>query len=484
MKKVFASCVLLITIASFCFSQNINTPENFPNPNFRKIVEQTIHQNNNMRHTEVIKLNENGHYYQAFYYSISYSEAKQVSSSLYNRNGYLVTISSQEELNFLINNYISSSTDTFLIGAERTYNLWEWMNGEIWNDHFWCNDYPLNNQIDYLTISNCGIKNESTYSGFIIEWSSNPVEIPEINFNVASAEEIVKSDLYKIGQAIEQLYQDKGVRLVDFFDQETPEGKLRLRDELNNVGNPSDRIRTAKDVLKPLVYFGYMNSIPDDPFQLKNTDPRIDTYLYLQNDFSFDNIPVRFRYPMREGHWSLLSPGLNGVFGGREEIRNKNNVEVTCIDVLSVEPFLSITKERVLNELQTIGNAINKFIEDKELLLVDHWDDDTQIGMRRLETNFQNIGNVGENNRRSRHLLEPLVEFGYLDLLPLDPYAREVQNLSSQTDVYFYMDNDPGIPGLDYFRNEDCCALRMYEILNENELQQGEASSLFSMGRG
>ena len=80
------------------------------------------------------------------------------------------------------------------------------------------------------------------------------------------ADDPVRATMLEIGMAMERFYQDKGVFLVDLIDGETPEGRERLETVLENVGNPTDRPRTMRDVLLPLVHFGYLDAIPDDPY--------------------------------------------------------------------------------------------------------------------------------------------------------------------------------------------------------------------------
>jgi prepilin-type N-terminal cleavage/methylation domain-containing protein len=112
-------------------------------------------------------------------------------------------------------------------------------------------------------------------------------------------------------------------------------------------------------------------------------------------------------------------------------------------------------------DMRSLSTGIEQLRLDRGVLLVDFWDDDTEIGLNRLSDVFNNVGNVGEANRRQVHVLAPLTSpVSYMSSIPKDPFASKVQSNStggnSETyglkgnDAYLYMDNDPQIPGDDF----------------------------------
>ncbi len=114
-------------------------------------------------------------------------------------------------------------------------------------------------------------------------------------------------------------------------------------------------------------------------------------------------------------------------------------------------------------DMRNTLTAIEQLRLDKGVLLVDFWDDShgSGFGIERLENVFNNVGNVGEGNRRQVHVLMPLTTpISYMSSLPRDPFVPD--HLSSVSgghserfglegnDVYYYADNDPANPGPDY----------------------------------
>lgn len=76
-----------------------------------------------------------------------------------------------------------------------------------------------------------------------------------------------QADMRSTVTGIEQLRLDRGVMLVDFWDDDTDWGKDRLTNDFNNVGNVGEALRRQSHVLMPLTSpISYMSSIPQDPF--------------------------------------------------------------------------------------------------------------------------------------------------------------------------------------------------------------------------
>lgn len=76
------------------------------------------------------------------------------------------------------------------------------------------------------------------------------------------------SDMRSIGTAIEMLRTDKGLMLVDLWDDDYEWATERLQNEFNGVGYVASQLsRTGLDVLAPLTSpISYLSSVPLDPF--------------------------------------------------------------------------------------------------------------------------------------------------------------------------------------------------------------------------
>jgi len=77
-----------------------------------------------------------------------------------------------------------------------------------------------------------------------------------------------QADMRSVMTAIEQLRLDKGVLLIDFWDDDTAEGMKRMKETFRGIGGAAqnDRGGTA-GLFAPLTSpVAYMSSIPVDPF--------------------------------------------------------------------------------------------------------------------------------------------------------------------------------------------------------------------------
>ncbi len=126
------------------------------------------------------------------------------------------------------------------------------------------------------------------------------------------------ADMRSVGNGIEQLRLDKGVLLIDWWDDDAQWGQERLTNIFNLVGAGPDFEARGKDaVMAPLTSpVAYLSSIPTDPFQ---TGPEFNYpyYYYLDNDpegsgedhdFPVYRIQSAKQYgtsPLREGEWAL-----------------------------------------------------------------------------------------------------------------------------------------------------------------------------------
>ena len=126
------------------------------------------------------------------------------------------------------------------------------------------------------------------------------------------------SDMRSVGTAIEQLRLDKGVMLVDWWDDDDEWGHKRLEEVFGTIGAGPDFEARGKDaVLAPLTSpIAYLASVPQDPFQSgpEFTNPY---YYYVDNDpahpredhdFSVYMEATAHLYgvkPLKDGEWAL-----------------------------------------------------------------------------------------------------------------------------------------------------------------------------------
>lgn len=112
-------------------------------------------------------------------------------------------------------------------------------------------------------------------------------------------------------------------------------------------------------------------------------------------------------------------------------------------------------------DMKTTMTAIDSFRLDRSVMLVDFWDDDTDIGKERMKTTFGGVGFLPEATRRQIHVLAPLTSpVSYLGSIPIDPFAGTLLMASSGghserfgligNNVYLYIDEDPAISGNDH----------------------------------
>lgn len=135
------------------------------------------------------------------------------------------------------------------------------------------------------------------------------------------------SDMRSTTNAIEQLRLDRGVMLVDFWDDDTDWGRKRIKEIFNGVGDLPEATRRQVDVLGPLTSpISYLASIPKDPFAPKSLEPRTaghsersgqqgnDVYHYIDNDDKnptggSDYGATMFDPPLKKGTYILFAWG-------------------------------------------------------------------------------------------------------------------------------------------------------------------------------
>jgi prepilin-type N-terminal cleavage/methylation domain-containing protein len=142
---------------------------------------------------------------------------------------------------------------------------------------------------------------------------------------------------------------------------------------------------------------------------------------------------------------------------------------------------------RTYSDVRSIVTAVEQLRLDRGVLLVDFWDDDTQVGQDRMKDVFKGVGGSRQNDRGGTSgVLAPLTSpVAYMSSIPEDPFsAFKGQQVSGLNDApstligadqvppvtYLYFDNDPQIPGT------ECgalvfCAKEAYGV---SPLQEGQ----------
>lgn len=107
------------------------------------------------------------------------------------------------------------------------------------------------------------------------------------------------ADIRSLMTAVEAMRLDRNVLLVDFWDDDTPEGQNRIKDVFNGVGGGHNDRGGTMGILAPLsTPVAYIGSIPIDPFAMQVSGGFNDTtstliaadqlppitYLYSDND--------------------------------------------------------------------------------------------------------------------------------------------------------------------------------------------------------
>jgi hypothetical protein len=142
----------------------------------------------------------NGHFYQRIDDVKTWSNAKTYSESL---GGYLATITSQKENDFITTNLISNPAfqqGVFLGGTDASEEgVWQWVTGETWNYTNWIPGEPNNSHDDEDYLAMDVVNNDGRLgkwndwlgttlstelasvvtAAFFIEWNTAPTTVPE-----------------------------------------------------------------------------------------------------------------------------------------------------------------------------------------------------------------------------------------------------------------------------------------------------------------
>ncbi len=148
---------------------------------------------------EVQTTDSNGHRYQLFDTSMSWTDAESYCESI---GGHLVTITSAEEQQYIIENLLPTGTkNTYFIGLSRDTDTaeWSWVTSEPFDYTNWDYGEPNSTTENYVhmyaNMGNVGTWN-NTYNflecnwayatsncGFICEWEENEVVQPSYNIS-------------------------------------------------------------------------------------------------------------------------------------------------------------------------------------------------------------------------------------------------------------------------------------------------------------
>ncbi len=103
-------------------------------------------------------------------------------------------------------------------------------------------------------------------------------------------------------------------------------------------------------------------------------------------------------------------------------------------------------------DVRTLGIAVESFRIDRNMLLVDIWDDDSPSGRLRLLTQFGTIGNSSKSSRLASDVFKPLTTpVQYITDIPRDPFLQDPpafarsETWEGQTDTYTYFDRESKI---------------------------------------
>lgn len=136
------------------------------------------------------------------------------------------------------------------------------------------------------------------------------------------------ADMRALGTAIEASRLDRGVMLVDWWDDDLEAGHERLRTVYNLIGaGPDFEARGRDAVLAPLTSpMAYITTIPKDPFQV--SDAYGGYYYYVDDDPAFVgpdhdfpayNAATAHKYgnkPLKPGEWALGGIGPDQTWYG------------------------------------------------------------------------------------------------------------------------------------------------------------------------
>ena len=244
----------------------------------------------------------NGNYYKAFDTSLSWIEAKKFCENL---GGYLVTITSQEEQNFIADVFLSESTNKefYLIGGfrENSNSKWQWITDEPFENINWGGLSEDENQHEenqhYNTTQNyiwiTTIKYNWTNEPFVWLSHDNYNNTDHV-YNTSKAGFICEWDnIYNLGEETYSFenYGDGDSKGGHCFGMSmTSSGYYLGVLDLANVGVSSREIYKLNDdenVRKPICYYqGIQGSIRNQCMVAGGTKYKDETKIDIETDWN------------------------------------------------------------------------------------------------------------------------------------------------------------------------------------------------------
>ncbi len=148
-----------------------------------------------------------------------------------------------------------------------------------------------------------------------------------------------QADMRSTLTAVEQMRLERGMMLIDFWDDDTDWGKDRMANDFGGVGDVGEANRRQVHVLAPLTSpISYMSSVPQDPFapnSLENASgghserfgiAGNDVYYYADFDMQDDRGGggyggTRYNPPFKKGDYILMAFGPASA-----EVYNSNGI--------------------------------------------------------------------------------------------------------------------------------------------------------------
>ncbi len=109
-------------------------------------------------------------------------------------------------------------------------------------------------------------------------------------------------------------------------------------------------------------------------------------------------------------------------------------------------------------DIRALATALETLRLERNVLLVDFWDDDTDIGQERIKNDFNGVGGTHNQRGGTTGVLTPLTTpVAYMSSIPQDPFATKGEGFNDSTSTliaadqlppitYLYFDNDPELP--------------------------------------
>ncbi|MFB3788481.1 MAG: type IV pilin protein [bacterium] len=142
-----------------------------------------------------------------------------------------------------------------------------------------------------------------------------------------------QADMRSVATAIETFRMDKGVLLLDFWDDDSAEAQTRWQKNFHGVG-PKPPYTTFEGPYFPLTSpVAYLTSLPRDPFSPReksvgfSADEKGLSYIYFDNDPVFPgedfgiglyqeaNARLYNLNPLKENEFAMISIGPDGYIG-------------------------------------------------------------------------------------------------------------------------------------------------------------------------